>query len=83
MFMMGGPNSDALNHNAAVGWDRTISPTVLNEARVGFNRFDVVATGPTPTEWTQNNILGIPNGNIPGLPYTSGIAQFNISGLYR
>lgn len=80
MFMMGGPNSDALNQNAVAGWSRTISPTILNEARVGFNRFNV-------QDWAnsfgvnENNVLGIPNGNIPGLPYTSGIAQFNISGL--
>ena len=24
----------------------------------------------------ENNLLGIPNGNIGGLPITSGIAQF-------
>lgn len=80
MFMMGGPNSDALNQNAAAGWNRVISPTMLNELRVGFNRFNV-------QDWANtfgvnvNNALGIPNGNIPGLTYTSGIAQFNISGF--
>jgi hypothetical protein len=79
MFMMGGPNSEAMNQNAVAGWNRTFSPTVLNEFRVGFNRFNV-------EDWAntfgidENNNLGIPNGNIPGLPYTSGIAQFNISG---
>jgi len=30
----------------------------------------------------KNNQLGIPNGNIPGLAYPSGIAQFNIPGYY-
>jgi hypothetical protein len=29
----------------------------------------------------ENNLLGIPNGNIPGLAYTSGIFQFNITGF--
>jgi hypothetical protein len=80
VFMMGGPNSDALNQNAVVGWDRTFSPTVINEVRVGFNRFNVVDTA-NSFGIDENNALGIPNGNIPGLPYTSGIAQFNISGF--
>jgi hypothetical protein len=80
MYMMGGPNSEAFNQNAVVGWDRTITPTMVNEARVGFNRFNVL-------DWANtygmdiNNQLGIPNGNIPGLAYTSGIAQFAISGF--
>ena len=30
-----------------------------------------------------NNQLGIPNGNIPGLDYTSGIARFNIAGYLQ
>ncbi|MGH9663457.1 MAG: hypothetical protein ACRD9L_03420, partial [Bryobacteraceae bacterium] len=80
MFMMGGPNSFAFNQNAVTGWDRTISPALVNEARVGFNRFNVVDTA-NSYGIEQNDILGIPNGNIPGLPYTSGIAQFNISGF--
>jgi hypothetical protein len=79
-FMMGGPNSDALNQNAAVGWDRVFSASIVNEARMGFNRFNVFDTA-NSYGINQNNILGIPNGNIPGLPYTSGIAQFNISGF--
>jgi hypothetical protein len=79
-FMMGGPNSEAFNQNAVIGWDRTISPTIVNEVRIGFNRFNVL-------DWAnsyginENNILGIPNGNITSLPYTSGIANFDISGF--
>ncbi len=80
MFMMGGPNSEALNQNAVLGFDRVVSPAMVNEIRIGFNRFNV-------RDWAnsygiqENNILGIPNGNIPGLAYTSGIANFNISGF--
>jgi hypothetical protein len=37
--MFGGPNSEALNQNAVLGSDRTFSPAVVNELRVGFNRF--------------------------------------------
>jgi hypothetical protein len=53
---------------------------MVNEFRMGFNRFNVV-------DWANtyginvNNTLGIPNGNIPGLAYTSGIADFDISGF--
>jgi hypothetical protein len=79
-FMFGGPNSEALNQNAVVGWNRTITSTLVNEARIGFNRFNVVDTA-NQFGIDENNALGIPNGNIAGLPYTSGIAQFVISGF--
>jgi hypothetical protein len=80
MYMMGGPNSEAFNQNIVAGWDRTLSASIVNELRVGFNRFNVVDFANT-YGIDVNNALGIPNGNIPGLPYTSGIAQFNISGF--
>ena len=80
MYMMGGPNSTAFNQNAVIGWDRTITPAMVNQARVGFNRFNVVDLANT-YGINVNNDLGIPNGNIPGLAYTSGIAQFNITGF--
>jgi hypothetical protein len=80
VFMMGGPNSIALNQNAVIRWDRSFSPTFINQVRVGFNRFNVVDTA-NSFGIDENNSLGIPNGNIPGLAYTSGIAQFNISGF--
>lgn len=80
IFMYGGPNSVALNQNAVIGWDRAISATMTNELRIGFNRFNVVDTA-NSYGVEENNNLGIPNGNIPGLAYTSGIAQFNIAGF--
>jgi hypothetical protein len=80
VFMMGGPYSNALNQNAVIGWDRTVSPSMVNEARIGFNRFNVHDYA-NSFGINENNALGIPNGNIPGLAYTSGIAQFNISGF--
>jgi hypothetical protein len=80
MYMMGGPNSTAFNQNAVIGWNRTISTSMVNELRVGFNRFNVIDTANT-YGINVNNTLGIPNGNIAGLAYTSGIAQFNISGF--
>ena len=80
-FLMGGPNADSFNHNAVLGWDRVLSPKIVNEARIGFNRYNLSQTA-NSFGINENNILGIPNGNIPGLPYTSGIAQFNVPGYY-
>ncbi len=82
VFMMGGPYSNSLSQNAVLGWDRVFSPTIVNEARFGFNRFNVNDFA-NAYGIDENNILGIPNGNIPGLPYTSGIANFNIPGYYQ
>ncbi len=81
VFMMGGPNSNSLNQNAVAGWDHTFSANMVNQFRMGFNRFNVSDTA-NSYGIEENNALGIPNGNIPGLPYTSGIAQFNIPGYY-
>ena len=78
---MGGPNADSFNHNAVLGWDRVLSPQIVNEARIGFNRYNLSQTA-NSFGINENNALGIPNGNIPGLPYTSGIAQFNVPGYY-
>jgi hypothetical protein len=80
IFMMGGPNSFSLAQNAVLGWDHTISASMQNQARFGFNRFNVQDFA-NSYGVNENNILGIPNGNIVGLPYTSGIAQFNVSGF--
>ncbi len=79
-FIFGGPNSDAMNQDSVIGWDRTLSPTMVNEARVGFNRFNVVDTA-NSYGVNETDLLGLPNGNIPGLAYTTGIAQFNVSGF--
>jgi len=81
VFMQGGPYSNSLNQNAVLGWDRTISPNKTNSFRLGFNRYNTVDFA-NAYGIDKNNQLGIPNGNIPGLAYTSGIAQFNIPGYY-
>ena len=73
VFLMGGPNADSFNHNAVIGWDRVLSSKIVNEARIGFNRYNLSQTA-NSFGINENNVLGIPNGNIPGLPYTSGIA---------
>lgn len=79
-FMKGSnPNAKNLSDNAVIAWDHVFSGTKTNQLRIGFNRY-------ATSDWVdsfginENNILGIPNGNLLGLPITSGIAQFNVSG---
>jgi len=76
-FMYGGPYSNSQNQNAVLGWDRTLSADKTNSFRIGFNRYNTEDFA-NSYGIDKNNQLGIPNGNIPGLAYTSGIAQFNI-----
>ena len=69
-----------VGYNDVVGWDHFFSPGMVNQARVGFNRY---ATYDFDNAYStlENNVLGIPNGNITSLPITRGIAQFKITGF--
>ncbi|MGH9162983.1 MAG: carboxypeptidase regulatory-like domain-containing protein, partial [Vicinamibacteraceae bacterium] len=79
-FMEGGNSSDSANFNAVVGHTYTMGSTKLNEFRIGVNKFDLSQVG-SDFGIPKNNELGIPNGNIPGHPYTFGIADFDIPGF--
>lgn len=79
-FLQAGETSDSRNQNAVAGETHTFATNRINEARVGFNRFALTQVG-ADFGIDENNLLGIPNGNIPGLAYTSGVAQFNIPGF--
>jgi len=70
-------NSQALNQSLAAGWTYTISPTLVNEFRLGYMRY---------------HVFDVPNGygtqpaadaGIPGLnldkTYTSGMPYFDIT----
>ena len=63
--------------NAVVNWTHAISPTLLNEARVGFNwvRYDQRLT-PTSSLGNISEQLGITGGNAQG----PGLIEFDISG---
>ncbi len=76
-----GINADSRNQNAAAGLTYTFAPNKINELRVGFNRYAVTHFG-SDFGIPKNNELGIPNGNIPGHPYTFGIARFDIPGIH-
>ncbi|HUD98033.1 MAG TPA: TonB-dependent receptor [Bryobacteraceae bacterium] len=79
----GGPNfgnyagdSSALNQSLAAGWTYTISPTVVNEFRLGYMRYHVtdVPNGFGTDPATQ---AGIPGLNLDKT-YTSGMPYFDI-----
>lgn len=76
-----GINADSRNQNAVLGAIYTFAPNKINEFRLGFNRYNVSHYG-ADFGIAKNNELGIPNGNIPGHPYTYGIARFDIPGIH-
>jgi hypothetical protein len=73
-------NSDSRDHNAVIGHSYSFSPTLLNEFRFGFNRFNTLHNG-SDSEVDKNNELGIRNGNLAAFPETRGVANFGIPGL--
>jgi hypothetical protein len=80
IFMQGSENANSGNHNAVAGQTFTPRANLINELRLGFNRFNTFHFAPD-YGIAENNILGIPNGNIPGHPETSGIARFDGMGV--
>jgi len=79
---IGGGHSESRNHNAAIGLTSTISPTKVNELRFGFTRYKTRGYAGDYAV-NENDILGIPGGNIPGMPegIGGGIANIGISDI--
>ena len=75
-------NSDSRDHNAVIGHSYSFSPTLLNEFRFGFNRFNTTHFG-SDSNIDKNNEFGIRNGNLAAFPETRGVADFNIPGITR
>ena len=82
-LLAGGPTignyagkSNALNQSLALGWTSTISPTLVNEFRIGYMRYHVfdVPNGFGTNPATQ---AGIPGLNLDKT-YTSGMPYFDI-----
>jgi hypothetical protein len=67
-------------HGVALAWDRSISPTTLNELRLGFNRDDAKNLPPGLKLGTsaaaQFGLKG-----IPVTPYTAGLPPIGINGV--
>lgn len=72
-------NAKTRDHNAAIGYNHTFSPTMLNELRFGFNRFYTVDFG-NDLGTNQNTAIGIPNGNDPAFGAT-GMGNFSIGNI--
>jgi hypothetical protein len=60
----------------ALSWTHTVSPTTINEARIGVNRLGTSRTGPVATQMgipAQYGIAGIPqftdNGGLPAFTF--------------
>jgi len=70
----------ARNQNAGIGYFWQISPAVINEARIGFNR---QVTSLTQADYGQNlaQQFGIPGVNMS--PQTSGLPAMAIAGLFN
>ena len=80
-FMMGSnPNATNDNHLAVLAWDHIFNTTTTNQLRIGFNRY-VTDDFVDSFGINENNTLGILNGNLAGIPSTSGIAEFNFQNI--
>ncbi|QNI38192.1 TonB-dependent receptor [Edaphobacter albus] len=78
-IQIGDVNAKSRNHNAALGYNHTFSPTMLNELRFGFNRFYTQDFG-NDLGTNENTALGIPNGNSAIFGAT-GIGNFSIGNI--
>ena len=69
------------DHTATLGVTKVISPTLISDFRLGYNRFVANVTGPDVNAGTAQ-LLGIPNVSaayLPGgLPLTVGTPSLNV-----
>ena len=70
------------DHSVALAWDDTISPTVLNELRAGFNR-DYAHSDPIGLKLGESLASQYGLNGIPAGPNDAGIPPININGLVR
>jgi hypothetical protein len=68
-----GDTRESKRQIATVSFDQTLSSTMVNEARVGFNRIHIVFS---PNDTTNPVSLGIQDGNN----FNSGLPQISIGG---
>jgi hypothetical protein len=77
---LGGEGFPLSNRLVTATWNRTISPTILNEARFGFNRS--VTFRLSETSFTQDYAREVFNlKNINTQPIVFGVPSFGISGF--
>lgn len=78
-IQIGDVNAASRDHNSAIGYNHTFSPTAVNELRLGFNRFYTTDFG-NDLGTNENSVLGIPNGNDAKFGAT-GLGNFQIGNL--
>lgn len=76
----------AISIQSALGWTHTLSPTAVNEARLGFTRLHTTRTGPVSSQMgipAQYGFTGGSNGNadIPQVTENGGLPAIVITGL--
>ena len=78
--IVGAGTTSARNQNTGIGYVSPISPTLMNEARIGLNR---QTTALTQEDYGQNLSaqFGIPG--INGSPQTSGLSSIVVNGLFN
>jgi outer membrane receptor protein involved in Fe transport len=74
VFLFTDPNAFTRNHNTVIGHNIAFRPTLLNELRLGYNRFDTNDYG-NDFGTDKNAQLGLANADVAGQA-TSGIADF-------
>jgi len=66
-------------HYLRFGWDRTLSPTLLNHFNVGFNRLNDPSKGVSVTGQDWEKTLGITGASGPGFPvFNFGGSPINV-----
>ena len=69
---------------ARVGWDKILSPSLLNHFIVGFNRIYSTSTGESVTGVDWDQVLGIGNASgqvFPQFNFNAGAESINYQGL--
>ena len=78
-IQIGDVNATSRNHNAAFGYSHVFSQNLVNEFRLGFNRFFTMDFG-NDLGTNENTQLGIPNGNDQAFNAT-GLGNFSIGNI--
>jgi hypothetical protein len=72
-------NQTALSQNSALSYTHTFSPSLVNEARIGYSYLHTTRSGPVASEEgipAEFGIMDVPQGNLNG-----GLPAFGIQGL--
>jgi hypothetical protein len=78
---IGDVNATTRDHNAAIGYSHIFSTSMVNELRLGFNRFYTLDFG-NDYGTNQNTAVGIPNGNDAAFGAT-GFGNFSIGNIVQ